>query len=142
MNETHRHRKKYVFRRQPVLFCKTFFVRVYGASVYLLVECPPSDYFMVYAYWAVPCYCDIGIILCVSFSGHYMYIEASGKSKGNNARLLSPKYRGMTSHCVEFYYHMHGRHAGTLTVLSKVQGVLLKLLDSTTYSGNSYATRI
>lgn len=57
---------------------------------------------------------------CKDANGHYMYIEASGQAKGNNARMYSPKYRGLSPQCIEFYYHMHGRQVGTLTVYSKL----------------------
>ncbi|XP_052773475.1 uncharacterized protein LOC128212190 isoform X3 [Mya arenaria] len=57
---------------------------------------------------------------CKSSHGHYLYIEASGRSKGNIARLKSPKYRGLEPQCVEFFYHMYGRQTGTLTVYSKL----------------------
>lgn len=57
---------------------------------------------------------------CKSSNGHYMYIEASGKSKGHNAKMYSPMYRGLNPQCIEFYYHMHGRQVGTLTVHSKL----------------------
>ncbi|KAL4232405.1 hypothetical protein ACF0H5_009973 [Mactra antiquata] len=57
---------------------------------------------------------------CKDRNGHYMYIEASGQSKGNKARMKTPKYRGLNSQCIEFFYHMYGRNTGTLTVLSKV----------------------
>lgn len=57
---------------------------------------------------------------CRDKNGHYMYIEASGKSKGDNALLYSPKYRGLQPQCIRFYYHMTGRHTGTLTVYTKL----------------------
>ncbi|KAK3607323.1 hypothetical protein CHS0354_018808 [Potamilus streckersoni] len=59
---------------------------------------------------------------CQNNRGHYMYIEASGKSKGQNALLYSPRYRGLTNQCIEFYYHMYGRHVGTLTVYKLASG--------------------
>lgn len=57
---------------------------------------------------------------CKDDGGHFMYIEASGKSTGQTARLSSPKYRGLKPQCVEFYYHMYGRQVGTLAVYSKL----------------------
>ncbi|KAH3785222.1 hypothetical protein DPMN_163307 [Dreissena polymorpha] len=50
---------------------------------------------------------------------YFMYIEASGRSKGHAARMSSPRYRGLQPQCIEFYYHMYGRQTGTLTVYSK-----------------------
>ncbi|XP_052101904.1 uncharacterized protein LOC127735684 [Mytilus californianus] len=49
-------------------------------------------------------------------SGHYMFVEASGKNNGKKAILISPKYRGLKSQCLSFYYHMYGEHVGTLNV--------------------------
>lgn len=53
-------------------------------------------------------------------SGHYMYIEASGKNNGKKAIMVSPKYRGVKAQCLAFYYHMHGTHVGTLNVYTSV----------------------
>ena len=52
-----------------------------------------------------------------------MYIEASAKGRKKNAIIYSPLYRGMERQCLEFYYHMFGRHIGTLNVYAKVGGV-------------------
>jgi hypothetical protein len=49
-----------------------------------------------------------------------MYIEATGKSKGDKAQLLSPRYPKTTGRCLQFWYHMHGADIGTLTVYKKV----------------------
>ncbi|XP_045189151.2 uncharacterized protein LOC123546718 isoform X2 [Mercenaria mercenaria] len=57
---------------------------------------------------------------CKDRNGHYMYIEASGKSKGQTAKMYTPKYRGLNPQCIEFFYHMHGRTTGTFTVYSKL----------------------
>ncbi|ESO98389.1 hypothetical protein LOTGIDRAFT_231436 [Lottia gigantea] len=62
---------------------------------------------------------------CNSEKGHFMYIEASAKGKGNNAIMFSPLYRGLTEQCVEFYYHMNGRHVGTLNVYARARGAEL-----------------
>lgn len=59
---------------------------------------------------------------CRHRHGHYMYLESSGKSKNQKAVLKSPKYRGLNPQCIEFYYHMYGRHTGTLTVYSQTLG--------------------
>ena len=50
-----------------------------------------------------------------------MYIEASAKGRGKNAIIYSPLYRGLKQQCLEFYYHMNGRHIGTLNVYAKVK---------------------
>ncbi|XP_069034678.1 MAM domain-containing glycosylphosphatidylinositol anchor protein 1 isoform X2 [Lepisosteus oculatus] len=59
--------------------------------------------------------------------GYYMYIEASSpRVQGDNARLISPIYnvtvskgavRSRTPYCISFYYHMHGKHIGSLNVM-------------------------
>ena len=45
-----------------------------------------------------------------------MYTEASRQSRGDIAKLISPKllFRGST--CIQFYYHMYGASMGTLNV--------------------------
>ncbi|XP_059171505.1 uncharacterized protein LOC131952722 [Physella acuta] len=63
---------------------------------------------------------------CDGPTGHFMYIEASAKGKGNNAILYSPLYRGMVEQCVEFFYHMYGKHIGTLNVYAQARGDVLR----------------
>ena len=47
-----------------------------------------------------------------------MYIEASPRNKGDNAKLvLSVSGNGALA-CLEFYYHMYGAYMGSLTVFS------------------------
>lgn len=53
-----------------------------------------------------------------------MYIEASGRSDGKKATMVSPKYRGLTAHCLTFYYHMYGTHVGTLSIYTSVCTVI------------------
>ncbi|KAK7508675.1 hypothetical protein BaRGS_00000241 [Batillaria attramentaria] len=57
--------------------------------------------------------------------GHFMYIEASAKGRGKNAIIYSPLYRGLKEQCIDFYYHMNGRHIGTLNVYAKARGAEL-----------------
>ncbi|KAH9499286.1 hypothetical protein Btru_003612 [Bulinus truncatus] len=63
---------------------------------------------------------------CDGPTGHFMYIEASAKGKGSNAILYSPLYRGMSEQCVDFFYHMYGKHIGTLNVYAQARGDVLK----------------
>uniref|UniRef100_A0A3Q3DKG7 MAM domain containing glycosylphosphatidylinositol anchor 1 n=1 Tax=Hippocampus comes TaxID=109280 RepID=A0A3Q3DKG7_HIPCM len=66
--------------------------------------------------------------------GYYMYIEASRpRVQGDKARLLSPLFNvttvrgpkgsGRVPYCVSFYYHMKGKHIGTLNVLLKIRSI-------------------
>ncbi|KAK3595702.1 hypothetical protein CHS0354_026923 [Potamilus streckersoni] len=51
-------------------------------------------------------------------TGHYMYAESSYGEKGNATALALPTVStGTTFKAVQFYYHMFGRHIGTLRVL-------------------------
>ncbi|XP_041370336.1 uncharacterized protein LOC121384150 [Gigantopelta aegis] len=62
---------------------------------------------------------------CGTTSGHFMYIEASAKGRGNNAIMYSPLYRGMDEQCIAFFYNMNGRNIGTLNVYAKARGAEL-----------------
>ncbi|KAK6307644.1 hypothetical protein J4Q44_G00227920 [Coregonus suidteri] len=66
--------------------------------------------------------------------GYYMYIEASRpRVAGDNARLLSPLYNvtaargpkgsGRLPYCVSFFYHMKGKHIGSLKVWLRVKSI-------------------
>ena len=65
------------------------------------------------------------ITLLFSFSwmlsGYYMYIETSFPRKPNDkAWLISPKYTpAPNGKCFNFWYHMSGRHIGSLNVYLK-----------------------
>ncbi|KAL9986055.1 hypothetical protein ACROYT_G000121 [Oculina patagonica] len=51
-------------------------------------------------------------------TGKYMYIEASGRSPGDNAKLQLEVTGGRSATCLMFYYHMYGSDMGTLNVFS------------------------
>ncbi|KAM8920819.1 MAM domain-containing glycosylphosphatidylinositol anchor protein 2 [Pelodytes ibericus] len=63
--------------------------------------------------------------------GFYMYIEASRpRMDGDKARLLSPFFNiaqknpygsSNTAYCFSFYYHMYGRHIGTLNIILRLK---------------------
>ncbi|XP_072188627.1 MAM domain-containing glycosylphosphatidylinositol anchor protein 1 isoform X2 [Excalfactoria chinensis] len=55
--------------------------------------------------------------------GYYMFIEASRpRVTGDKARLISPLYNITAKYyCVSFYYHMYGKHIGSLNLLVRVR---------------------
>ncbi|KAI1895183.1 hypothetical protein AGOR_G00103670 [Albula goreensis] len=67
--------------------------------------------------------------------GYYMYIEASRpRLQDDKARLLSPLYNVSTkgpkgsnrmSYCISFFYHMRGKHIGSLNVLLRVKSIAM-----------------
>ncbi|KAI4892509.1 hypothetical protein NFI96_024488, partial [Prochilodus magdalenae] len=79
--------------------------------------------------------------------GYYMYIETSRpREKGDRARLLSPLYNvtpargpsgsGRVPHCISFFYHMKGKHIGTLNVLLRVKSIAT--VDSVVWSRSGH----
>ncbi|KAK3725625.1 hypothetical protein RRG08_043042 [Elysia crispata] len=64
---------------------------------------------------------------CNAASGHFMFIEASAKGRGSNAILYSPLYRGLNQQCLDFFYHMYGRHIGTLNVYAQASGDTMRV---------------
>lgn len=62
----------------------------------------------------------LNILLLHFLPGHFMHLEASAKGRGHTAVLKSPTYKSFTAQCVQFYYHMYGRHMGTLNVYTQV----------------------
>ncbi|XP_078503495.1 MAM domain-containing glycosylphosphatidylinositol anchor protein 1 [Lissotriton helveticus] len=66
-----------------------------------------------------------------TLEGYYMFIEASRpRVPGDKARLISPLYNVTgkppyyrSAYCVSFYYHMYGKHIGSLNVLVRVRNI-------------------
>ena len=58
-------------------------------------------------------------LLDISFSGSYIFIEASGRKPGEVARLLSGWIGANETVCVQFWYHMHGSDIGDLNIYVK-----------------------
>ncbi|XP_078393306.1 MAM domain-containing glycosylphosphatidylinositol anchor protein 1-like, partial [Cetorhinus maximus] len=80
-------------------------------------------------------------------TGYYMFIEASTPRRhGDKARLLSPLYNATKKvkfgtkrnvpFCVNFYYHMYGKHVGSLNVLVRALGVQPVETQVWTLTGN------
>ncbi|KAJ4946722.1 hypothetical protein JOQ06_008768, partial [Pogonophryne albipinna] len=79
--------------------------------------------------------------------GYYMYIEASRpRTEGDKSRLLSPLFNvtsvrgpkgsGRVPYCVAFYYHMKGKHIGSLNVLLRVRSIAS--VDSVVWSKSGH----
>ncbi|XP_070543160.1 uncharacterized protein [Ptychodera flava] len=57
----------------------------------------------------------------VNGTGHYIHIEASNRGVGSMARLETPSFDRMSPHyCVHFFYHMYGKHIGSLNVFAEI----------------------
>lgn len=54
-----------------------------------------------------------------NISGVYVFIEASQRSPGDRARLLSDWLKPKEPACLQFWYHMHGKHIGGLKIILK-----------------------
>ncbi|XP_035670249.1 uncharacterized protein LOC118411867 [Branchiostoma floridae] len=52
----------------------------------------------------------------------YMYVEASGGTAGDTARLISAPLNTENNICLNFNYHMYGTQVGTLNVYVKQRG--------------------
>ncbi|XP_070401241.1 MAM domain-containing glycosylphosphatidylinositol anchor protein 2 isoform X5 [Nothobranchius furzeri] len=83
----------------------------------------------------------------VTYSGFYMYIETSRPRKeGDQARLVSPLFNvapknpyGITNppaYCFGFFYHMYGKHIGSLNALLKQKGQMTSEAPVWSLSGN------
>ncbi|XP_035658189.1 MAM and LDL-receptor class A domain-containing protein 1-like [Branchiostoma floridae] len=57
-------------------------------------------------------------------TGYYIYIETSGQSLNQTARVLSPQLPGSGQRCLTFYYHMYGQHVNMLNVYFMRRGQL------------------
>ncbi|XP_065054237.1 MAM and LDL-receptor class A domain-containing protein 2-like [Rhopilema esculentum] len=76
-------------------------------------------------------------------SGHYLFIEASTgegnakREKGYKARLISPIIN-VPYVCMSFYYHMHGKHLGSLSVFKLDSKKALLVWEETRDVGNQW----
>ncbi|XP_053331408.1 MAM domain-containing glycosylphosphatidylinositol anchor protein 2, partial [Spea bombifrons] len=78
--------------------------------------------------------------------GFYMYIEASRpRMEGDKARLLSPLFNiaqknpygsSNTAYCFSFFYHMYGRHIGTLNTYLRLKGQVTSEVEVWSANGN------
>ncbi|KAG7277780.1 hypothetical protein CRUP_023068, partial [Coryphaenoides rupestris] len=75
-----------------------------------------------------------------SKQGYYMYIETSRpRLAGDTARLLSPSFTAgsrSSSYCLGFYYHMYGKHIGSLGVVLRQKGQTVSDSSVWSLSGN------
>ena len=53
------------------------------------------------------------------FAGSYIFIEASPRSPGDKARLISDEIEPNEVVCLQFWYHMHGSDIGSLGIYLK-----------------------
>jgi hypothetical protein len=53
------------------------------------------------------------------FIGIYIFIEASERKDGDKARIISGWLNANETLCLQFWYHMYGKHIGALTVILK-----------------------
>ncbi|XP_022096405.1 MAM and LDL-receptor class A domain-containing protein 1-like [Acanthaster planci] len=75
-------------------------------------------------------------------NGYYVYIESSGRSQGDRARLISGEITPPSpaqAICLEFHYHMFGTSVGTLNLFSRLGTTDTALWSRTgTQSGNRW----
>lgn len=57
------------------------------------------------------------LLFSLYLTGHYMYIEVSGKSRDDHAHLYSPVYPATSQErCLTFWYNMNGEDVARLNV--------------------------
>lgn len=78
------------------------------------------------------------IRIIIVLSGSYLYIEASDLNDGNKAILQSDwlKYDGAT--CLQFWYHMWGRHVGDLSVYVNTNQTIEKVWSRSGSAGQEW----
>ena len=69
---------------------------------------------------------DGDVLFGVSISsGYYIYTEASTRSPGETATLISPTLNSAQAYCLRFWYHMHGADMGALNVFLRPSSTLI-----------------
>lgn len=80
-------------------------------------------------------------VLSFGLTGYYMYIEASSpRKKGDNAMIGSAVFTPTSTCKVRFFYHMYGRHIGTLNVYTRtnITGPMNKIWTKTGNQGDKW----
>jgi len=72
----------------------------------------------------------------VAGSGHYLFLNASGKSPGDKAGLISPIIHG--NYCMSFKYHMYGATMGTIIVYIKTPNTTRPVWVKSLSQGNHW----
>jgi len=54
-----------------------------------------------------------------SAHGHFLYIDPTGRTAGDEAHLISPSYAGGQPRCLRLWYHLYGAGQGTLQIQKK-----------------------
>lgn len=73
------------------------------------------------------------LLLPLWLGGYYVFIETSGRTRGDKARLISPQVQASTTgnKCLTFWYNMYGQHVDTLNMFVQYG---LDLPNSATWS--------
>lgn len=85
--------------------------------------------------------CCAYFVLSFGLTGYYMYIEASSpRKKGDNAMIGSAVFTPTSTCKVRFFYHMYGRHIGTLNVYTRTSttGSMNKIWTKTGDQGDKW----
>ena len=65
-------------------------------------------------------------------TGYYYYINSAGFVHGTRFRLMSEPLTGVLNNnnklVLSFYYHMYGKHVGTLVLYAKLTSGILQLV--------------
>ncbi|CAF0847412.1 unnamed protein product, partial [Rotaria sordida] len=51
--------------------------------------------------------------------GHFLFVNATGRSQSDEAHLMSPSYTGSQPRCLRLWYHLYGVGQGTLQIQQK-----------------------
>jgi len=54
-----------------------------------------------------------------SRTGHFLYIDTTGRLTGDDAQLASPSYKGSQPRCLHIWYHLYGAAQGSLQIQQK-----------------------
>ncbi|CAF4185562.1 unnamed protein product, partial [Rotaria sp. Silwood2] len=54
-----------------------------------------------------------------SAMGHFLFVDPTGRSLGDEAHLMSPTYTGSQPRCLRLWYHLYGAGQGTLQIQQK-----------------------
>ena len=73
------------------------------------------------------------------FSGLYLFIETSQRQRGESVGVVSGLLEPNETVCLQFWYHMHGSHTGSLSVITRTNNTEVLVWQQSEEQGDAWS---